>query len=63
MKKSAEHWKKVLQKQEVPQKRSVVSFEEIFCDQGEGKVSSHNRIATYINKFGQDAFQRIYTKQ
>lgn len=64
MKKSAEHWKKVLQKQqEVLQKRSLVSFEEISCDQSEGKVSSHNHIVTYINKFGQDTFQRIYTKQ
>ena len=64
MKKSAEHRKKVLQKQqEVLQKRSAVSFEEISCDQSEGKISSHNRLVTYINKFGQDAFQRIYTKQ
>ena len=64
MKKSAEHRKKVLQKQQqVLQKRSAVSFEEISCDQSEGKISSHNRIVTYINKFGQEAFQRIYTKQ
>ena len=64
MKKSAEHRKKVLQKQQqVLQKRSAVSFEEISCDQSEGKISSHNRLVTYINKFGQDAFQRIYTKQ
>ena len=49
--------------QEVLQKRSAVSFEEISCDQSEGNVSSHNRLVTYINKFGQDAFQRIYTKQ
>ena len=64
MKKSAEHRKKVLQKQQqVLQKRSAVSFEEISRDQSEGKISSHNRLLTYINKFGQDAFQRIYTKQ
>ena len=64
MKKSAENRKKVLQKQQqVLQKRSAVSFEEISCDQSEGKISSHNRIVTYINKFGEDAFQRIYTKQ
>ena len=64
MKKSAEHRKKVLQKQQqVLQKRSAVSFEEISCDQSDGKISSHNRLVTYINKFGQDAFQRIYTKQ
>ena len=64
MKKSAEHRKKVLQKQQqVLQKRSAVSFEEISRDQSEGTISSHNRLVTYINKFGQDAFQRIYTKQ
>ena len=64
MKKSAEHRKKVLQKQQqVLQKRSAVSVEDISCDQSEGKISSHNRLVTYINKFGQDAFQRIYTKQ
>lgn len=44
-------------------KRSAVWFEEISCDQSEGQVSPHNRIVTYINKFGQDTFQRIYTKQ
>lgn len=44
-------------------KRSAVRFEEISCDQSEGQVSSHNRIVTYIIKFGQDTIQRIYTKQ
>ena len=51
MKKSTEHRKKVLQKQqEVLQKRSAVSFEEISCDQSEGKVSSHNRLVLHLHK-------------
>ena len=63
VKKSAGHRKKVLQqKQALEQRRQSTPFREILSDASPGKVSSHTRLVTYVQKFAPGAFVKAYTK-
>lgn len=64
LKRSAEHRKKVLQRQQVlNEKRSAVQFQDILADDSEGKAVSHYRLVSYVKKFGAASFTKMYTKE
>jgi len=64
LKRSAEHRKKVLQKQQaLHEKQSAVQFRDIVADDSEGKAVSHYRLVSYVKKFGATTFTRMYTKE
>ncbi|KXJ26048.1 hypothetical protein AC249_AIPGENE6460 [Exaiptasia diaphana] len=63
LKKSAEHRKRVLQKQQVASvKRDHVSYNEIVKDKSEGKKISHSRLFSFVNQYKSDGIQKVYKK-
>lgn len=62
IKKSAEHRKKVLERKRVlEEKKSSVAYNEILADKNTGKVTSHHLLLTFINKYGEKAFVKVYS--
>lgn len=63
LKKTAEHRKIVLQrKQAMEERKAAVPFSEIAADRSSGKVTSHVRLQQYVEKFGERAFCKVFTK-
>lgn len=64
MNKSAEHRKRVLQKQQVATvKRDHVPYDEIVKDSSTGKRNSHSRLFVFVNQHKADGVQKVYPKQ
>jgi len=63
LKKTAEHRKIVLQrKQAMEERKAAVPFSEIAADRSSGKVTSHVRLQQYVEKFGERASCKVFTK-
>lgn len=43
-------------------KKTLVPFSEIAADHSHGKVTSHQRLLLYIEKYGESTFVKMYTK-
>lgn len=64
LKKTAEHRKTVLQwKKALEEKKAAVPFSEIEEDKSDGKLTSHIRLQQFLEKFGEAAFEKAYTKK
>ena len=64
LKKTAEHRKTVLQwKKPLEEKKAAVPFSEIEGDKSDGKLTSHIRLQQFLEKFGEAAFEKAYTKK
>ena len=64
LKKTAEHRKTVLQwKKALEEKKAAVPFSEIEGDKSDGKLTSHIRLQQFLEKFGEAAFEKAYTKK
>lgn len=64
LKKTAEHRKTVLQwKKALEEKKAAVPFSEIEGDKSDGKLTSHIRLQQFLEKFGEAACEKAYTKK
>ena len=44
------------------ERKAVVPFSKIATDRSSGKVASHVRLQQYVEKFGERAFCKVFTK-
>ena len=64
LKKTAGHPKTVLQwKKALEEKKAAVPFSEIEEDKSDGKLTSYIRLQQSLEKFGEAAFEKAYTKK
>lgn len=42
--------------------KAAVAFSEISADRSSGKVTSHVRLEQYVEKFGERAFYKVFTR-
>ena len=64
LKKTAEHRETVLQrKKALEEKKAAIPFSEIEGDKSDGKLTSHIRLQQFLEKFGEAAFEKAYTKK
>lgn len=64
LKKTAEHRKTVLQqKKALEEKKAAIPFSEIEGDKSSGKLTSHVRLQQFLEKFGETAFEKAFTKK
>lgn len=64
LKKSSEHRKRVLQRQQAATVRNdAISFMQIVADQSTGKRASHCGLVAFTHKHGLTGIQRVYMKE
>lgn len=63
LKKSAEDHKNVLQRKRAgEEKKAAIPFTSILADKSRGKTASHLQLIGYIDKFGEEAFTKVFLK-
>ena len=64
VKKSAEHRKRIMQRQQVAaERKDAIPFSQIAADQSPGKTVSHCQLVAYYNKHGLSGILRVYSKE
>ena len=43
-------------------KKALVTFDEIAADCTQGKMTSHQRLLLYVDKYGESTFVKMYTR-